>query len=126
MMKNENLKKSAASNTEKDFAFPFYDNILMPKFTINERYDYQRGILNYLKDYNGYMVRTNADFDRRYAIDGELLIEFLTATQPKKVEALRKMYKGDFEETLFNYLNQELNRKDGSLIATLKHGFDRT
>ena len=27
MMKNENLKKSAASNTEKDFAFPFYDNI---------------------------------------------------------------------------------------------------
>ena len=26
-MKNENLKKSAASNTEKDFAFPFYDNI---------------------------------------------------------------------------------------------------
>ena len=96
----------------------------MPKFTINERYDYQRGILNYLKDSNGYRVRTNANFDRRYAIDGELLVEFLTATQPKKVEALRKMYKGDFEETLFNYLNQELNRKDGSLIATLKHGFD--
>ena len=94
------------------------------KFTINERYDYQRGILNYLKDNNGYRVRSNANFDRRYAIDGELLVEFLTATQPKKVEALRKMYKGDFEETLFNYLNQELNRKDGSLIATLKHGFD--
>lgn len=94
------------------------------KFTINERYDYQRGILTYLRDSNGYRVRTNANFDRRYAIDGELLVEFLTATQPKKVEALRKMYKGDFEETLFNYLNQELNRKDGSLIATLKHGFD--
>ncbi len=94
------------------------------KFTINERYDYQRGIINYLRDSNGYRVRANANFDRRYAIDGELLIEFLTATQPKKVEALRKMYKGDFEETLFNYLNQELNRKDGSLIATLKHGFD--
>lgn len=94
------------------------------KFTINERYDYQRGILNYLKDHNGYRVRTNANFDRRYAIDGELLVEFLTATQPKKVEALRKMYKGDFEETLFNYLNRELNRKDGSLISTLKHGFD--
>ena len=27
MMKNETLKKSAASNNEKDFAFPFYDNI---------------------------------------------------------------------------------------------------
>lgn len=94
------------------------------KFTINERYDYQRGILTYLRDSNGYRVRTNANFDRRYAIDGELLVEFLTATQPKKVEALRKMYKGDFEETLFNYLNQKLNRKDGSLISTLKHGFD--
>jgi len=27
IMKNETLKKSAASNNEKDFAFPFYDNI---------------------------------------------------------------------------------------------------
>lgn len=94
------------------------------KFTINERYDYQRGILNYLKEHNGYRVRTNENFDRRFAIDGELLVEFLTKTQPKKVELLRKMYKGDFEETLFNYFNREVNKKDGSLIGALKHGID--
>ena len=94
------------------------------KFSINERYDYQRGILNYLKEHNGYRVRTNENFDRRFAIDGELLVEFLTKTQPKKVELLRKMYKGDFEETLFNYFNCEVNKKDGSLIGTLKHGID--
>lgn len=94
------------------------------KFTINERYDYQRGILNYLKEHNGYRVRTNENFDRRFAIDGELLIEFLTKTQPKKVELLRKMYKDDFEETLFNYFNREVNKKDGSLIGALKHGID--
>ena len=94
------------------------------KFSINERYDYQRGILNYLKEHNGYRVRTNENFDRRFAIDGELLIEFLTKTQPKKVELLRKMYKGDFEETLFNYFNREVNKKDGSLIGALKHGID--
>ena len=92
------------------------------KFSINERYDYQRGILNYLKEHNGYRVRTNENFDRRFAIDGELLVEFLTKTQPKKVELLRKMYKGDFEETLFNYFNREVNKKDGSLIGALKHG----
>ena len=94
------------------------------KFTINERYDYQRGILNYLKEHNGYRVRTNENFDRRFAIDGELLVEFLTKTQPKKVELLRKMYKDDFEETLFNYFNREVNKKDGSLIGALKHGID--
>ncbi len=94
------------------------------KFSINERYDYQRGILNYLKEHNGYRVRTNENFDRRFAIDGELLVEFLTKTQPKKVEMLRKMFKGDFEETLFNCFNREVTQKDGSLIATLKHGFD--
>lgn len=94
------------------------------KFTINERYDYQRGILNYLKEHNGYRVRTNDNYDRRFAIDGELLVEFLTKTQPKKVELLRKMYKDDFEETLFNYFNREVTKKDGSLIAALKHGFD--
>ena len=94
------------------------------KFSINERYDYQRGILNYLKEHNGYRVRTNENFDRRFAIDGELLVEFLTKTQPKKVELLRKMYKGDFEETLFNYFNREVNKKDGSLIGALKHGID--
>ena len=94
------------------------------KFSINERYDYQRGILNYLKEHNGYRVRTNENFDRRFAIDGELLVEFLTKTQPKKVELLRKMYKDDFEETLFNYFNREVNKKDGSLIGALKHGID--
>lgn len=94
------------------------------KFTINERYDYQRGIINYLEEHNGYRVRKNDNFNRRFAIDGELLVEFLEKTQPKKVEMLRKMFKGDFEETLFNCFNREVTQKDGSLIATLKHGFD--
>ena len=81
------------------------------KFSINERYDYQRGILNYLKEHNGYRVRTNENFDRRFAIDGELLVEFLTKTQPKKVELLRKMYKGDFEETLVQLLQPRSEQK---------------
>ena len=94
------------------------------KFSINERYDYQRGILDYLKEHNGYRVRTNNNYDRRFAIDGELLVEFLTKTQPKTIEVLRKIYKDDFKETLFNYFNREVTKKDGSLIDALKHGFD--
>lgn len=94
------------------------------KFTINERCDYQRGIIKYLEEHNGYRVRKNDNFNRRFAIDGELLVEFLEKTQPKKVEMLRKMFKDDFEETLFNCFNREVTQKDGSLIATLKHGFD--
>lgn len=35
--------------------------------------EYQHEIMEYLKDNNGYIIRKNSDFDRRFAIDRELL-----------------------------------------------------
>ena len=66
---------------------------------------YQKFILNYLKDNNGYIIRTDDDFDRLFAMDKELLFKFLNDTQPEEMATLSKMYKQDLETTIVNVLN---------------------
>ncbi len=85
---------------------------------------YQKFILNYLKDNNGYIIRTDNDFDRLFAMDKELLFKFLNDTQPEKMATLSKMYKQDLEATIINVLNMEATKKRSSLIDVLKHGID--
>lgn len=80
--------------------------------------EYQHFITDYLRDHNGYLVRTNADFDRYYAIDRELLFRFLEATQPDALAALRKIYKAQAEETIVNYINSKI--METSLVEVLK------
>ncbi|MFA6836900.1 MAG: DEAD/DEAH box helicase family protein [Fibrobacteraceae bacterium] len=91
---------------------------------IKERADYQRYILNYLKDQNGYIVRKDANYDRTFAMDRELLFEFLDETQPEQTEKLRKIFKGDYEETVVNSINNKMTGKGGSLLDLLKHGVE--
>ena len=86
--------------------------------------EYQKFILNYLEQNNGFTVRTNANYDRYYALDRELLFKFLDDTQPEKVKALKKIYKNDYEETLINYINTNITQKNGSLLEVLKHGIE--
>lgn len=86
--------------------------------------DYQHFIMDYLKDNNGYVVRKDSNFNRLYAMDTELLFAFLNATQPDEMETLKRIYKSDFEITLVNYLNQEMNKKSSSLLHVLKHGIE--
>lgn len=86
--------------------------------------EYQHQIMDYLKDNNGYIIRKNSDFDRRFAIDRELLFKFLNDTQPEAMDALCKIYKTDFEDTLVNFLNTEMTKANGGLISVLKHGIE--
>ena len=86
--------------------------------------DYQHFIMDYLKVHNGYLIRSDKDFNRLYSMDIELLFRFLNNTQPEKMDTLRKIYKSDLEETLVNYLNMEMNKKRSSLLDVLKHGAD--
>ncbi|WP_225360337.1 hypothetical protein, partial [Ligilactobacillus salivarius] len=44
---------------------------------INERYEYQREIIDHLVNENGYVERSHRNFDKNYALDRELLFEFL-------------------------------------------------
>ena len=82
---------------------------------------YQKFILDRLKN-SGYVIRPAAKYDRRYAMDRELFFQFLERTQPKAMEALRKIHKDDTEATILNSLNMAINQKRGSLIHSLKQG----
>lgn len=85
---------------------------------------YQHFIMDYLKNNNGYVVRKDKEYDRLHAMDREMLFKFLNDTQPDEMEALRKVYKQDLEETLVSYINEEITKARSSLIDVLKHGIE--
>ena len=85
---------------------------------------YQAELLGILRDQNGYTIRKATDFDRRFAIDREMLFGFLNDTQPQTMEKLRKIHKDRLEDTLISFINAECTKKRGSLVEVLKHGIE--
>ena len=79
---------------------------------------YQHFITDFLRDNNGYVVRTDENFDRYYAIDREMLFKFLEDTQPEAMATLRKTYKANTEDTIVNFINNKI--LETSLIEVLK------
>ncbi len=96
----------------------------MPKKKILSEKEYQRYIIDYLVESNGYIERKNKHFDRLFAMDRELLFKFLDATQPDTMAALRKVYKQDAEETIVQVINNSCTSAKGSLVRVLKDGVD--
>lgn len=86
--------------------------------------EYQRYIIDRLSQDNGYVVRKATSFDRLFAVDREMLFKFLNDTQPDEMEALRKIYKADLEDTIVSYINAEVTKARGSLLGALKHGIE--
>ena len=86
--------------------------------------EYQRYIIDELTSKNGYIERPATAYDRFFAVDREMLFQFLNATQGDTMSALRKVYKDKLEETLVNYLNSEMTKAKGSLLSVLKHGIE--
>ena len=84
--------------------------------------EYQRYIMQILEKQNGYVIRPNAKFDRRFAIDQEMLFKFLNSTQPNIMDALGKIYGDKTEDTIVNFLNAEITKQKSSLLSVLKHG----
>lgn len=91
---------------------------------INERYEYQQEIIDHLVEENGYVQRDHKYFDKKYALDRELLFEFLKDTQPDTLDRLEKVFGDDLEETIINTINKFVVSKKGSLLSALKHGID--
>ena len=69
--------------------------------------EYQHFIMDRLSQDNGYIIRKATNYDRLFAMDRELLFQFLNDTQPDEMEALRKIYKSDLEDTLVSFINAE-------------------
>ncbi len=86
--------------------------------------EYQAFILEYLSKHNGYIIRKDCNFDRLTGMDKELLFQFLDTTQPKEMAELRKIFKDSLEETLINFITNEMTKAKGSLLYILKHGID--
>lgn len=86
--------------------------------------EYQQALMDFLVEHQGYRLRTNADFDRRFAIDPGMLFEFLEATQAETLAQLVKIYKHDLRETILATINAEATKKGGSLLSVLKHGIE--
>lgn len=85
--------------------------------------EYQHYILDRLQD-AGYIIRPAEKFDRQLALDRELLFQFLNDTQAETMASLRKVYKDKLEETLVQFINQNITKKNSSLLQVLKHGVD--
>lgn len=86
--------------------------------------EFQRFLLSRLKEDNGYLVRKASSFDRGFAMDRELLFQFLNSTQPQTMESLGRIYKSDLEDTISGLINAEAAKAQGGLIDVLKHGLE--
>ena len=91
---------------------------------LKERADYQAYILEMLRDNNGYQVRSADYYDAGYGMDTELLFSFLNDTQNEAMVKLEKLYKDKTRQTVLNYINNEINKKNRSLLDVLKHGVE--
>ena len=66
---------------------------------LQEKKDYQKLILEELRDRNGYVIRNaQTDWSTEYAMDTGLLFKFIEDTQPEAMAKLRKFYNGKTEK----------------------------
>lgn len=93
-------------------------------FKINERTEYQKFIIDYIVENNGYIQRSNKDFNPYYAMDIDCLFDFLYNTQQDKMHQLEKIHKGELKDTLVNLINNTITNKNSNLIHVLKHGVE--
>ncbi len=91
---------------------------------LKERKDYQAYILEMLETNNDYKIRSADDYDAGYGMDVELLFDFLNDTQSESMIKLEKLYRDKIRPTVLNYINNEINKKNRSLLDVLKHGVE--
>lgn len=91
---------------------------------LKEKTDYQAYILEMLRDENGYQIRPATSFEAGYGMDTEVLFNFLEATQSEALVKLEKLYKDKTRQTVLNYINNEINKKNRCLLDVLKHGVE--
>ncbi len=100
-----------------------YTGRIMHGSILSEK-EYQHFIMDRLEKDNGYIVRKAVNYDRLFAVDREMLFKFLNDTQPEQMDALRKIYKNDLEDTIVSFINSETTKARGSLLEVLKHGIE--
>src|SRR5690606_24174345 len=77
-------------------------------------------LVRQLVEKQGYIERRPDDYDRRSALDRELVIQFLRQTQPEEWEKLAAQYQGQAEQQLFAQLERAL--QDRGTLDVLRNG----
>ena len=72
---------------------------------------FEGGIVAHLHRIHGYRTRLNADYDKALCLDWELLLEFITATQPDTWRALERQHGPAVKDKFLKRLTQELARR---------------
>ncbi len=90
----------------------------------DERREFQRGFAAHLSEENGFIARGSQNFNAAYAMDVDMLFEFLYATQKEVMADLESVFKEDLRETVVNFINGEITKKGSSLIDVLKNGVE--
>lgn len=85
--------------------------------------EYQAFILDRLQD-SEYEKHSATEYDRLFAVERKSLFRFLNATQPETMDALKKIYKAELEDTIIGVINMEETKQRGSRLNLLKHGID--
>ena len=83
---------------------------------------FQNEIIDYLVNQNGFIRRKNNNYNQALAMDTELLVQFIKATQPKAYAELTHAVRGDANQALVNSVRNQITQKGGSLIEVLKKG----
>ena len=86
--------------------------------------EFQNYMLQQLIDMQGYVLRTDDNFNKYYALDPELLFQFLWTSQPEKLGDLKKIYRDKLNETILNRIRQVEMQPNQGRVYLLKHGIE--
>lgn len=86
--------------------------------------EFQKYMLHELTDTQGYVLRTDNNYNKYYAMDPEMLFQFLWNTQLEKMENLQRIYKDKLEETILNRIRQSETQANQGRLYLLKHGIE--
>jgi type I restriction enzyme R subunit len=92
----------------------------MSKTTDRTESGFETHIVDHLVNTNGYVQRTSQDYDKVNCVDGELLFQFLEATQPKSLQKLQCYHKGLYKQKLLKPINDQIRLK--GIIEVLRKG----
>jgi len=81
---------------------------------------FQTVVKEYLTTVNDYIEGTNQDYNVQYALDESQLFLFLEDTQPKSLEKLKEIYKGQYKQKILFRLDNELKRR--GMVDVLRNG----
>src|SRR5690554_5933110 len=92
----------------------------MGETTNTKENGFEKHIVDYLNNSNGYIKRENSHYNSNNCLDETLLFKFLEQTQPKAVEKLKRYHKDLFRQKIIKRLNDQIKQK--GVIDVLRKG----